>query len=38
MIETDDGVVIAILNEGICRVSPEVLENISQGSPVDPEG
>jgi hypothetical protein len=38
LIETEDGVVISLLNEGIARISSENIESIAQGNPADPEG
>lgn len=38
MIETDDGVVISILNEGISRLSSDNIQSIGEGRPIDPAG
>ncbi len=35
-IKTQDGVEIAVTNRGLRRASPEVMERLSRGEPVDP--
>jgi hypothetical protein len=35
-IRTSDGVEIAILNRGLRRAAPEIMERLSRGEPVDP--